>query len=287
MRVVANGKAFDIEVGTTVARFVEARGLDPRFVVVERNGQPLERSRYEDVTLADGDRLELVRAVAGGADRGAWRRKQLARARLYVVTGARRDRGDLPGFLDTLLEAGVDVVQLREKVAEARDLLAWGEVFSARARAHGALFVLNDRPDVAVALGADGVHVGQGDLAPGFARTLVGPDVLIGLSTHTPEQWDAADPEADYLCAGPVFETPTKPGRAAAGLAYVRHAASRPPSARPVRPWFAIGGVNADTLTEVIGAGATRVVVVRAVTEAEDAAGAVRALLRGLPPAER
>jgi thiamine-phosphate pyrophosphorylase len=157
-------------------------------------------------------------------------------------------------------------------------------VFAAAAHRHGALFVVNDRPDVALALGADGVHVGQGDLPPTFVRGLVGPDVLIGLSTHSASQWRQAAPEADYLCAGPVYETPTKPGRAAAGLAYVRAAADADGAAGSPRPWFAIGGIDATTLPHVVDAGASRVVVVRAVTEAEDPAAAVRALLEALPP---
>jgi thiamine-phosphate pyrophosphorylase len=284
MHIVANGTSHDVEMGTTVAAFVRDRGLDPRFVVVELNGEPLERSRYETVTLAEGDRLELVRAVAGGSDAGAWRRERLARSRLYVVTGARQERDDLPEFLDAILGAGVDIVQLREKEAEASDLLRWGETFTGAARRHGALFVLNDRPDVALALGADGVHVGQDDLAPAFVRKLVGADVLIGLSTHSTEQWADAAAEADYLCAGPVYATPTKPGRPAAGLEYIRHAASNPPATG--RPWFAIGGIDPLTLPEVVGAGAARIVVVRAVTEANDPAEAVHALLSGVPSPE-
>jgi thiamine-phosphate pyrophosphorylase len=207
------------------------------------------------------------------------RRDRLARSRLYVVTGAREDRGDLPAFLDAILGAGVDVVQLREKQAEAGDLLRWGAVFQRAARRHGALFVLNDRPDVAAALGADGVHVGQNDLPVPAARSVVGGDAIVGLSTHSAAEFDAADAEADYLCAGPVWETPTKPGRPAAGLEHVRHAAA----ASDGRPWFAIGGITAENLPQVVGAGARRIVVVRAVTEAPEPAAAVRALLDGLP----
>jgi thiamine-phosphate pyrophosphorylase len=198
-----------------------------------------------------------------------------------VVTGARQDRGDLPQFLEAILGAGVDLVQLREKDAEAGELLRWGAVFVAAARRHGALFIVNDRPDVALAVGADGVHLGQGDLPVGFVRRLVGADLLVGLSTHDERQRAAAGIEADYVCVGPVHETPTKPGRPAAGLDPVRSAA-----AAEHRPWFAIGGIDAETLSAVVGAGARRIVVVRAVTEAADPAAAVRALLTGLP-AER
>jgi thiamine-phosphate pyrophosphorylase len=208
------------------------------------------------------------------------RRARLANARLYVVTGARVDRGDLPEFLDAILEAGVDVVQLREKEAEAGDLLRWGSTFRDAAERHGALFTLNDRPDVALALGADGVHVGQNDLPPRVARDILGPDAVIGLSCHSAGQLDAAPDEADYVTAGPVHATPTKPGRPGTGLDVVRHAA-----ATVGRPWFAIGGIDPVTLPAAVEAGIRRIVVVRAVTEAADPASAVRALLAGLPEA--
>ena len=203
------------------------------------------------------------------------RRDRLAAGRLYVVTGA---RDDLPEFLEGILGAAADVVQLREKDAEAGDLLRWGKVFKDAAERHDALFIVNDRPDVALALGADGVHLGQNDLPPKVAREILGDDAIIGLSTHSPEQWDTAAPEADYLCAGPVWKTPTKPGRPAAGLEYLRYAAV----SEETRPWFAIGGIDTSNLGEVIAAGAERIVVVRAVTEADDVATAVRALRLGL-----
>jgi thiamine-phosphate pyrophosphorylase len=196
---------------------------------------------------------------------------RLAAARLYVVIGA---RGDLAEFLDSVLGAGVDVIQLREKDAEAGDLLRWSETFRQAADRHGALFIVNDRPDVALATGADGVHLGQNDLPAGAARDLLGAEAVIGLSTHSPEQFDSAPPEADYLCAGPVWETPTKPGRPAVGLDLVRHAAASEES----RPWFAIGGIDAGNLSQVVEAGARRIVVVRAATEAPDPGDAAREL---------
>jgi thiamine-phosphate pyrophosphorylase len=196
---------------------------------------------------------------------------RLAAARLYVVTGA---RGDLAEFLDSVLGAGVDVIQLREKDAEAGDLLRWSETFRQAADRHGALFIVNDRPDVALATGADGVHLGQNDLPAGAARDLLGAEAVIGLSTHSPEQFDSAPPEADYLCAGPVWETPTKPGRPPVGLDLVRHAAASEES----RPWFAIGGIDAGNLSQVVEAGARRIVVVRAATEAPDPGDAAREL---------
>jgi thiamine-phosphate pyrophosphorylase len=207
------------------------------------------------------------------------RRERLARARLYVVTGPRQDRGDLTEFLDAILEAGTEVVQLREKEAEAGDLLRWGETFRAAAERHGALFIVNDRPDVALALGADGVHLGQNDLPPSVARPILGSDAILGLSCHSPEQLDSASAEADYVTAGPIHPTPTKPGRPGTGLGLVRHAAARVTD----RPWFAIGGIDRNTVAEVVEAGAHRIVVVRAVTGAPVPAEAVRALLAALP----
>ncbi|MFN2589396.1 MAG: thiamine phosphate synthase [Actinomycetota bacterium] len=202
------------------------------------------------------------------------RRARLHAARLYVVTGVRED---LPSFLEVIVAAGVDIVQLREKDAEARDLLRWADAFRDASERHAALFIVNDRPDVALAAGADGVHLGQNDLPVEVARRILGPDAIVGLSTHAPEQLDEASPAADYVTAGPVYETPTKPERAPAGLAHVRYAA-----AHERRPWFAIGGINESNVSDVIAAGATRIVVVRAVTEAPDPATAVRRLLSAL-----
>jgi len=206
------------------------------------------------------------------------RRTRLSASRLYVVSDARRERGDLAEFLDSILGAGVDVVQMREKEAEAGDVIRWGMVFKEAAEAHRALFIVNDRPDVALALDADGVHLGQDDLPAEVARRILGREALIGLSTHSPDQFDAALPEADYLCAGPVWETPTKPGRPAAGLDLIRHAARSDEE----RPWFAIGGINQENLPEVLDAGAERIVVVRAVTEAVSPGDASRELVRGV-----
>jgi len=209
------------------------------------------------------------------------RRERLARARLYVVTGARDEQGDLARFLDSVLEAGAGIVQLREKDAEAGDVLRWSTEFRAAADRHDALFVVNDRPDIAVAAGADGVHLGQNDLPAAWARRVVGPDLLIGLSTHSPAEFDAAAREADYLCVGPLYATPTKPGRPATGLDIVGHAAERGRDGLDQRPWFAIGGIDAGSLPGVVAAGAERVVVVRAAASTDPGA-AVKALLAGL-----
>jgi thiamine-phosphate pyrophosphorylase len=205
------------------------------------------------------------------------RRARLAQARLYLVCDARGDGGgDLAAFLDAALRGGADVVQLREKDGDDATILRAAADFRAACDAHGALFVLNDRPDLVAATGADGVHVGQDDLGPAQARALVGPDALIGRSTHTPAQLDAADADAhvDYFAVGPVHATPTKPGRPAVGLELIAHAASRPRRA----PWFAIGGIAPDTIAPVVAAGARRVVVVRALTQAEHPEATARAL---------
>jgi thiamine-phosphate pyrophosphorylase len=206
------------------------------------------------------------------------RRERLARSRLYVVTDARQAQGNLEAFLDAILIAGVDIVQLREKDAEAGDLLRWGETFQTSAAKHGALFILNDRPDVATVLEADGVHIGQNDLPVDASRRFVGGEMLIGVSTHDPDQLRTVPAAADYVCVGPVYETPTKKERPATSLDFVRFAARH-----ESRPWFAIGGIDDQTLPDVVAAGARRIVVVRAVTEADDPADAVRRLLTGLP----
>ena len=216
---------------------------------------------------------------------GDERRARLSAARLYLVCGTAGDgRGNLRAFLDAALRGGVDVVQLREKDPAFADaaLLDAARIFRAAADAHGALFVLNDRPDLAAAARADGVHVGQDDMPVAEARALVGEDVLLGRSTHTPAQVDdAAVADVDYFAVGPVHATPTKPGRPGVGLELIRHAASAP---RAV-PWFAIGGIGRSNVRAVVGAGATRIVVVRALTEAADPEAAARAL-RGVLPQE-
>jgi thiamine-phosphate pyrophosphorylase len=203
-------------------------------------------------------------------------------ARLYLCTDSRSRIGDLAEFLDAVLANGVDVVQLREKGLEAREEIRLLSVFAAAAERHGALFAVNDRADVARAVGAPVLHLGQDDLPVPIARDIVGPDVLIGRSTHSPEQADAARIEAGvaYYCTGPVWTTPTKPGRPAAGLDLIAHAAAREDD----RPWFAIGGIESlERLDDVLTRGARRVVVVRAITEASDpgaAAAAFAARLR-------
>jgi thiamine-phosphate pyrophosphorylase len=208
-------------------------------------------------------------------------RRRLADARLYLCTDARSGPTDLAAFADTVLDAGVDVIQLRHKGIEAADELAALAVLRAACDRHGGLLAVNDRADVAVLARADVLHLGQRDLSPAQARTLVGPDVILGRSTHALDQAAAADadPDVDYFCAGPVWATPTKPGRTAVGVEYLRAVAA----STPATPWFAIGGIDPPTVDAVVAAGARRVVVVRAVTGASDPASAVRALRAALP----
>lgn len=205
-------------------------------------------------------------------------RSQLSGARLYLCTDARKRQGDLPEFLDAALSGGVDIVQLRDKGMEAGEELEHLEVFADACKRHGRLLAVNDRADVAHAIGSDVLHLGQGDLPVPAARAVVGGDVVIGRSTHAEAEVDAAVAAAgvDYFCTGPCWPTPTKPGRYAPGLGLVRYAASL----GTTRPWFAIGGIDAGNLDEVLDAGARRVVVVRAITEARDPAAAAASLAR-------
>ncbi|RZQ61763.1 thiamine phosphate synthase [Amycolatopsis suaedae] len=207
-------------------------------------------------------------------------RQRLDDARLYLCTDARSERGDLAEFVDAALTGGVDIVQLRDKGLEAREELAALEVVAQACAEHGALLSVNDRADVALAAGADVLHLGQDDLPVTVARRIVADDVVIGRSTHSAEQANAAaaEPGVDYFCTGPCWPTPTKPGRSAPGLDLVRATAA----AAPARPWFAIGGIDHARLPEVLAAGARRVVVVRAITEAEDPAAAAAALRAAL-----
>ena len=212
---------------------------------------------------------------------GDERRARLAGARLYLVCGARPGGRDADDLLAAALAGGVDVVQLREKDATEDEVLRAAGTFRAHCDEAGALFVLNDRPDLAVAAGADGVHLGQDDLPVDEARSIVGDDRLIGRSTHSAEQIDAAT-GVDYVAVGPVHATPTKPGRPAVGLDPVRHAAAH---ARV--PFFAIGGIDPGNVDGAIAAGARRVVVVRAIAEAADPEAAARDLRRALDAAWR
>ncbi|MFJ9550121.1 thiamine phosphate synthase [Streptomyces erythrochromogenes] len=203
---------------------------------------------------------------------------QLSDARLYLCTDARKRQGDLPEFLDAVLAGGVDIVQLRDKGMEAGEELEHLQVFAEAARRHGKLLAVNDRADVAHAIGSDVLHLGQGDIPVPAARAILGGQVLIGRSCHAEDEVAAAaaEPGVDYFCTGPCWPTPTKPGRHAPGLDLVRYAASL----QQDRPWFAIGGIDATNLDEALDAGATRVVVVRALTEASDPGAAAADLAK-------
>jgi thiamine-phosphate pyrophosphorylase len=222
--------------------------------------------------------MACVQTTKSGQDRppGPALRGRVAAARLYLCTDARQRHGDLAGFLDQVLGSGVDIVQLREKGLEAGEELALLEVFRRACDKHGALLAVNDRADVAYAAGADVLHLGQDDLPVAVARHLVGPEPVIGLSTHSRDQADAAvaDTEVDYFCAGPVWTTPTKPGRPSTGLGLVSYVAGL----AATRPWFAIGGIDEARLDDVLEAGSRRVVVVRAITEADNPGAAAARL---------
>ncbi len=195
------------------------------------------------------------------------RLQRLAAARLYLVCGEQSD-----GFLDAALRGGVDIVQLRVKDSPPEAIEPAARRFRRRCHDHDALFIVNDHPGLAADVNADGVHLGQDDLPAAEARRIVGPDGLVGLSTHSAADVDAAE-GIDYIGVGPVMETPTKPGRPAVGLNLVRYAAERSPV-----PFFAIGGISSENIDAVRDAGARRVAVVRALTESSDPELAARAL---------
>jgi thiamine-phosphate pyrophosphorylase len=210
--------------------------------------------------------------------------ERLATAQLYLCTDARRERRDLAEFADAALAGGVDIIQLRDKGSpgeqrfgplEARQELEALEVLADAARRHDALVAVNDRADIAVAAGADVLHLGQDDLPLPIARDIIGPGPVIGRSTHDLAQMNAAAAEAvDYFCVGPCWPTPTKPGRTAPGLGLVRATAELATS----KPWFAIGGIDEQRVLEVLAAGARRIVVVRAITGADDPRAAAQRL---------
>jgi thiamine-phosphate pyrophosphorylase len=197
--------------------------------------------------------------------------RDLSGRRLYLCTP---DRVDLADFLSACIAGGVDVVQLREKHLEARPLLARARIAGDVCRAHGVPFVLNDRPDLALEAGADGVHVGQDDAPVSLARRILGPNAIVGLSTHGPDDLAAAGSEdVTYISAGPVEPTPTKPGRPGTGLGYATEASTRSPV-----PVFVTGGVTPARIPELAAAGVRHFVVVRFLTEASDPMAAARAL---------
>lgn len=200
---------------------------------------------------------------------------RLAERRLYLCTP---DRPDLERFLAAAIRGGIDIVQLRDKHLEARPLLDRARRALRVCRDLGVPFILNDRPDLALEVGADGVHVGQDDAPPALCRRILGPEAIVGLSTHAPGELDAAQAEpVDYLSAGPVTPTPTKPGRPGTGLAYLTYAATH-----TRLPFFVTGGVRPEVIPAMVQAGARRFVVVRYVCEADDPEAAARALRRAI-----
>jgi thiamine-phosphate pyrophosphorylase len=213
-------------------------------------------------------------------DPRAERRARLAAAQLYLVCSAAPEGRELPTLLRAAIAGGVEVVQLREKHMRNEELVSEATAARALCAELDALLIVNDRPWVAREAGADGIHVGQEDIPPAEVRELVGPEMLVGLSTHSPEQIDAVDASVvDYIGVGPIHETPTKPGRPAVGLELIRYAAAHAPV-----PFFAIGGLNASNIGDALDAGATRVCVLRAIAAAEDPEGAARGLRERLAP---
>jgi thiamine-phosphate pyrophosphorylase len=228
--------------------------------------------------LACGDNHRV--SLAPPEAEGPLRRERLRTARLYLCCGARPHGEDPEPLLSAALRGGVDIVQLREKSLPRREIELSAQTFRRICDNHSALFIVNDDPDLARACDADGVHVGQDDAAVEEARALLGADAIIGLSTHSEEQLAAsADAPVDYVSTGPIWETPTKQGRPAAGLELIRHAAAGAP-----HPFFAIGGIDASNVSQVIEAGARRLCVVRAVRDAADPAAAAEELRAAFAP---
>ncbi len=223
----------------------------------------------------------MTRSGTGDVTRtGGGDRRGLAHRHLYLCTP---DRPDLETFLGRCIAGGVDVVQLRDKHLDDPGLVRRATLAQKVCAAEGVPFVLNDRADLAASLGADGVHVGQDDIGAAAARALVGPDALVGLSTHASGELDVAlgdgtgpgpaPAPVDYLSAGPVVPTPTKPGRPGTGTGYLTEAVSRSPW-----PVWVTGGVTPDTVAGLADAGARHFVVVRWLCGADDPGRAAREL---------
>ena len=214
---------------------------------------------------------------------GPLRRQRLDWARLYFVCEARPNGEDPEKLLRAAFTGGVGMLELRDRDLTGQLLARHAETFRRLSDTYGAPFIVNDDPELALELKADGVHVGQDDISPTGAREILGPDAIIGLSTHSPEQLDAAHSEpVDYVSVGPIWETPTKEGRPATGLELIRTA-----NETATLPWFAIGGIDTANIAEVIAAGAKRVCVVRAIRDAPDPRAAARELASALDPERR
>jgi len=233
-----------------LAEYGEVYGIDTAI---------FEKIRYESYTLEKNMFEELSKKL---------KLKRLQDKKLYLVTD-RSAFSSVDEFLDAVassLKGGVQIVQLREKSANAKEFIELGRKVKELCALYDALFIINDRVDVAHIVGADGVHLGQDDIDINSARHILGKDAIVGISTHAPEQAEKAIASgADYIGVGPVFETPTKPGRKSVGLEYVEWA-----SKNVSIPWFAIGGINTENVSEVINAGASKIAVVRAIINAEN-----------------
>jgi len=227
-----------------------------------------EKNRYDSYTLEKDMFEELSKKL---------KIKRLQEKKLYLVTD-RSKFETTDGLLDAVasaLKGGVQIVQLREKTATAQEFIQLGKKIKELCALYDAVFLINDRVDIAHIIGADGVHLGQDDIDINSARHLLGNDTIVGISTHSPEQAQKAiESGADYIGVGPVFTTPTKPGRQAVGLEYVNWAATKVNI-----PWFAIGGIDLNNVDQVINAGAKNIAVVRAIMNAESPEKAARAFL--------
>jgi thiamine-phosphate pyrophosphorylase len=214
---------------------------------------------------------------------GALRRQRLRWARLYFVCDARPHDKDPEALLNAAMSGGAGMIELRDREHPRNAVERSGHTFRRLANTYGALFIVNDDPHLALELRADGVHVGQDDMDPADARRIMGPDAIIGLSTHSREQIEAAaSASVDYISVGPIWETPTKEGRPATGLELIREAAGI-----AERPFFAIGGIDAGNVEQVVSAGADRLCVVRAIRDAENPRAAATALFGAVDPAAR
>jgi thiamine-phosphate pyrophosphorylase len=214
---------------------------------------------------------------------GALRRQRLQWARLYFVCDAVPNGNDPEALLNVTMAVGAGMIELRDRDQPRAVIERAGRTFRRLANTYSALFIVNDDPYLAQELSADGVHVGQDDIDPGEARRILGADAIIGLSTHSREQIEAAASQpVDYISVGPIWETPTKAGRPGTGLELIRTAAELAPV-----PWFAIGGIDTENVDQVVDAGAERICVVRAIRDADDPRAATAALFAAVDPAAR
>lgn len=214
---------------------------------------------------------------------GELRRQRLRWARLYFVCEALPGGRDPEALLNATMASGAGLIELRDRELPRAAIERSGQTFRRLADTYSALFIVNDDPYLAMELNADGVHVGQDDMDPAEARRIVGPNAIVGLSTHSREQIEAAGSQpVDYISVGPIWETPTKEGRPATGLELIQTAAEIAPV-----PWFAIGGIDPTNVGQVVAAGAERICVVRAIRDAGDPRAATSALFDAVDPAAR